>query len=463
MTDRRVLLILTHRILPASLVIAYFLLQAWRGLFVDFHHDDMMNLYHGWSEPVWRLVLAVIFPFDGVARPLANLLYRAEFLLFGFDAFKYRLTTYVILIADIALVYQVSKLLFHSRYGAYLAAMIFSFHPQMIGIYVNNGTIYDVLGTFWVLLAVMLYLTNRALWKIIVCWLLALGTKEFAAMLPFCLIAIELILWKRESPIPRLRLAILVLMCVVSAGAVKAKSSQGAFLDGEAYKPDLTPHHLGQSIRDETSELIGLTTKKLNNLWSIGIDLTPLLAALIFRRKQFLIVFAMIVGLSIPMWAIPWRGLFVYQVVLVWWAIFAAELIIKSLEFLLRANTPHLRFAAGTLTLLLAATNLLTHWRIPKKDFEGPHYGNQEIRGDLEDYEKLGLKLPRGGSILLLNDRCGTETWTPFFIARLYYHDENLRVDRVKKDQRDASIKYDAVLDLIDGHLTIVSRPAAAD
>ena len=40
-----------------AILLSYLLFWAGRGLVASFFPDDMMNLYHAWDKPVWRLFL----------------------------------------------------------------------------------------------------------------------------------------------------------------------------------------------------------------------------------------------------------------------------------------------------------------------------------------------------------------------------------------------------------------------
>lgn len=459
-------------------ILSYFLTQAWPGLLVDFQHDDVMNLYAGWSTPLPRLLWATVWPFTTVARPAGNLLYLIEFNLFGWDPLGYRVVTYTLLFVNALLVWRLAVLISRSQEVGVLSALLFCFHPKMQGLYVNNGTAYDPLAMVFYLGGLCLYVEGRQqtdslsrgrVIAIVACFVLGINAKEYVASLPFVLAAWELI----HCPPSTLRCLSLrtvttrwaspIALAVAAVLSIQAKSSVGTpFGSNAMYRPVFTVRQFFINLRYETSALFGLPDLALNTAKTVVVHAALLACAIAFRRRFFVFLLLYVLLAPVPLFFIPWRGLFAFYVALAGWSIAVAALIVFGRDWVLRhvwrrsIPSEHLWEYERVVMFGLMAWLLLANWRMPESEFRGPHYGNTEIRGDINDYQRLKLPLPKGGSLLLLNDRCDTDTWTPLFVARLFHHDRDLTVDRVKMNQRQPGKTYDIIPDLQDGHLVRV-------
>ena len=67
-----------------------------------------------------------------------------------------------------------------------------------------------------------------------------------------------------------------------------------------------------------------------------------------------------------------------------------------------------------------------------------------------------------GARILLLDDPFEKDEWTPLFIGRLLYHDQELIVDRIKMMDKKPTVEdiksYDFVLNYQTGQLKLVGK-----
>jgi hypothetical protein len=136
--------------LVSSLILTWFWLHSWRGLFAYFSNDDIMNLYWARETPLWRLVLSALVPFTTVYRPTGAVLYRCLYSLFGLQPLPFRIVFYALLLTNLMLLYKVTLAITGRRAAAALAAFLASFHSRFSDLYLNNGTIYDVLcGCFY--------------------------------------------------------------------------------------------------------------------------------------------------------------------------------------------------------------------------------------------------------------------------------------------------------------------------
>src|SRR5689334_13325263 len=88
----------TTRVVKTAVLVAiiawWFLSNAWPGILIAFHPDDVMNLHFGWRLPVRQLVLANVVPFTHVYRPAGSAVYRIVYGIAGFHPRPFRVVTY---------------------------------------------------------------------------------------------------------------------------------------------------------------------------------------------------------------------------------------------------------------------------------------------------------------------------------------------------------------------------------
>src|SRR5262245_38916236 len=96
----------------AAVVAALSLAFAGDGFRAYFTGDDMMNLYRAWADSPRELMHD--------ERPVALLVYRLLFALFGMNPLPYRLVAMSLLVANLALLYAFCFRLSGSREAAVL-------------------------------------------------------------------------------------------------------------------------------------------------------------------------------------------------------------------------------------------------------------------------------------------------------------------------------------------------------
>jgi hypothetical protein len=205
----------TRRLHPGLVrfaIAAWLLLHCWRGLLIYFSNDDIMNMYWAREISLGRLMLSVLVPFTTVYRPTGSLFYRCLYAVFGLHPLPFRIVFYELLLLSLMLLYKLVLALTGKRAAAALAAFVASFHGHYSDLYLNNGTIYDVLCACFYLGALYYYVSIRSQDRYLrpselaVLYLLAtaaLNAKEMAATLPAVLLLFELTRpwrqWSRRS------------------------------------------------------------------------------------------------------------------------------------------------------------------------------------------------------------------------------------------------------------------------
>ncbi|HWF07782.1 MAG TPA: hypothetical protein VG297_04920, partial [Bryobacteraceae bacterium] len=133
--------------LQVGLPFLLFLSLAGNGIFEFFGGDDVMNLFTYLSQPMTHWILGAIeFWSSAWYRPLGGIVHLALFHLFGFHALPFKIFLFVALCFNLILYFRVVRTLSGSSQIASWALLFCSYHAVLDGLYLDFGTIYDVLG-----------------------------------------------------------------------------------------------------------------------------------------------------------------------------------------------------------------------------------------------------------------------------------------------------------------------------
>ena len=209
------------RITPDRAVLIGLLLTAavyCQDLRYDFILDDVPLILLNSTISTWRnwkiLFLTHIFYFKESGMPIQALHYRPVFTLwlmlnrqvFGMIFPWWHLTSLLLHLGVSLLVYELGTELLKERWTAALAALLFALHPvhaESVA-YVSVST--DLLATLFMLIALLCYMRFRKqvsvpyLIAAVLAAILAMLSKETAAMLPLMLVAYEVFGEHRLTP-----------------------------------------------------------------------------------------------------------------------------------------------------------------------------------------------------------------------------------------------------------------------
>ena len=108
--------------------------------------DDLVNLTTYWHQSPATLVKEIVWYFSPSYRPLGGLLfYRPLLALAGLQPLPYRILCFVLLAGNLGLMYLAIRSIVVSSEIAAISTLIGAFHPRLVDLYWNNGTIYDIL------------------------------------------------------------------------------------------------------------------------------------------------------------------------------------------------------------------------------------------------------------------------------------------------------------------------------
>src|SRR5207247_3480443 len=116
-----------------AVIIGFFLVFAGDGLSAYFTPDDMMNLYDAWFRPLVA------------QRPAGVLFQRGIFAVFGLNPLPFRIACFLMLLANLLLLYAFCVRLSQSREVAALACLLGAYHAHLADLYYSTGTVYDLL------------------------------------------------------------------------------------------------------------------------------------------------------------------------------------------------------------------------------------------------------------------------------------------------------------------------------
>lgn len=402
------------------------------GIRAYFTPDDMMNLYGAWSSSPLA-----------ADRPVGALFYRGFFTLFGLHPMPYRLAAFALLAANLALLYGFCARLARSREVAALACLLGAYQAYLAELYYSTGTIYDLLCCFFFLLALVWYLRIRDAgglpdWRqtagLLGLYALALGSKEMAVTLPLLLVVYECIyhrarLWRQWR-------FVWLALPLTALYALRKTLGPHRMTSNPNYALDLSAHAFLSSWKHYLGDLFYSAVRF--NTFNLILLLAAMLAlAALARRREMLFAWCFLFIAMLPVAFIAPRGLFAIYMTLPGWYLYASSALTLARDGLVRGFP---RFAAAfgvrpeqaALFLLVAALLIPAHLRERPTGKVWVPETHAMVRNVIQPLTARYPTMPRGASVLFLDDPYPKDEWMLTFIFRLVYRDNQIRVDRVK-------------------------------
>jgi hypothetical protein len=435
------------RVAVGAFIAAWFIAQSWRGMLVDFTEDDLMNMYFAWVLPLPRLLIGNLTPFTSVYRPVGTAFYRVLYDLAGFHPLPFRMAAYVLMLVNIWLVYRLAAAITGSLETGALCALIFSFHKRLFGLFVNGGTIYDILCCTFFCLAFLAYVSARRRGKFPLAFIglyaLALNSKEMAAALPAIVLIYELVYWgipKSWTWIwDRRAIWIAALITVV---AFRMKTALGSSFFGiHDYDRIFTADRYFSTMAPLVAQLFYLGEDALGRV-AMGLVILALFAiAALARNRAMMLGAAILVLAPLPVNFITYRGFFVMYIPLMGWAVWASAAMMTA-----RPRVPFAVLLAGAAAVIFFAQERREVWSFAIVDQNQARI--RAMRRQMAD-----IQIPKSGRVLLLRQPFDAGSYDALFLIRLAKHDPDIAVDVGQK-----SGKYDVVLDYRDGRFLAVNE-----
>jgi hypothetical protein len=470
--------------LAALFIASFFLFFTWRGLFLYFTGDDLMNLYGYWSKPVSSLVKANIFFWTPFYRPFGGVIYRTLFAIFGFNPFPLYVLYFAAQLLNLWLAYMVFTKIGGTKEIGAIATLLYCFHGKLDYLYYNAGSMYDVFCFEFYFLALLIYLKARVqnrllgVWGTIgflACLICSVNSKEMGATLPVIVLLYELIFHPPDFRSLRVllrwcfregRAALLGGLCVLAY--IPAKLGANGIAQESAYVPSYTltrwledtGNYLADLLYRNNSALpLGVTP--LSPLQVAGFYATLIVIALWMRSRVvwFGVVFFVIALL--PVSFIPARVGFVLYLPLAGIALATAVCVVRFKDSLWRLIAEALDrrvtpAGVATSVVLFLATALVIGTIDYRNWPPAPDPNYSPYKNTIAELSRLYPTLPHGSKLLFAHSAVDYN-WDLVFLLRLYYRDTDLWLTELNgpEAQRiplNRLPHYDHVFDYANGH-----------
>jgi hypothetical protein len=445
-------------VVGALLICVYFLVLAGRGLTAGFTTDDLVNLSTYSNQSPAALVKANVLYFSPFYRPLGGLLfYRPLFALAGFHPFPYRLFCFVFLIGNLGLLYLAIRSITRSSEIAALSTLIGAFHPRLVDLYWNNGSIYDILCFTFYFGALAYYARARRTGPVanlrdtatfLALYVAALDSKEMAVTLPVLLVLYELIYFPPTKFSSReigkwtwanCRLSALAGIMTVPYIWIKL-TAQSPFGQLSSYHPEIT---LRQYLSAYGAYLDALLYRDhwFGETQTAVLLVAMLVVALLLRSRHLAFAWSIAVVSFLPIAFIPLRAAYALYIPLAGWTWYVAALLVSVRDILVSSRKSIGAVQMRQVALfLLALVLLLRAYRVQRLRMYGElTLGQPVIRSVLAELDRLHPTLPLGTRLLAINDPL-PHPYELLLLLRLYFHDGTLQVDH--RDSNDLQHSY---------------------
>jgi hypothetical protein len=461
---------------------AWFVFAIRGGLDSQLSGDDVMNLHYYWSRPWSALLKANMFFWSSFFRPAGGLFYRCVYALWGLDPLPFRIVELVLLCVNFGLLAAVVHQLTGSRWCALVALLAIGIHPTFSTIYVDNGSIFDILAytCCWGAFAWYVHLRQKGRlpgvpgMALLLClFAAALDSKEISVALPAAVALYELVwnpptdwkptaLWRwicHEG-----RYAAIGAVFAVAYTIGKRYGPQSMF-DVAGYRPHYSVAAYFQSQAHFLQELV-YRPVTISAWQSAALLAVMAVLAALSRRRCLVWGLGFILAGVLPLAFIPERGGYAYYVPSVGCAVYGTGLLDWLLE-VLTGRRIRLRRAAQAVLLALLFV-VLAPWQ--RKWIEMHAHASHDMQGRFQErfqryQDQIRALIPaprKGARILLLSDADERDDFGIYMLLRLTYNDPSLEAYRMKvlneyHAQVDRS-SYDYVLDWVDGRFVLVGR-----
>lgn len=410
----------------AACVLATFWRFAAHGLQAQFMPDDLMNLHRAVRLPASQFLAETIQPWSGTWRPFGFLVEKWMYLAFGFNPAPYHAVQLALLLVNIGLGSLLAWKLSNSGITAAFTAFLFCHHAYFSDLYLNSGTIFDVLALTLAIVALLLYLDRPRPSPlrgcvILLLALLALKVKEIALFLPVAMWGYELLLnpnregwWK--SPCAW---AVTLLSAIFALGIL---FGGGEMMANPDYRARLTP----VLFLERWAHYLGWLTYHPAKVTSLQAALAlgaGTLVAVLFRDAVLRWSWLLLMLAPLPVLVITPRSFYAFYIPYLFCAIFVARLIERLAG---RRAIP-----AAVLFAVLVPVLWKQH-RIVRQRAES-WYGIavEELRPALTLLPPQAHTWPAKSSILFLEDPYPPGDYTLHFVVNLARGDMSLGVFRM--------------------------------
>jgi hypothetical protein len=418
-------------------ILLFFLFFSYHGLASYFTFDDGTTIYAAlklFDHSLARDLLDVATVFTKAFRPLTALFWRPLYAIFGFHPLPYRIVVHLLLTFNIWLVYLWARRLNASREVGAFAALIFCYNASMLDLFYNTCLVGDVTCFLFYGLAFIAYLRDRRL-ATIVCFLLALDSKEQAVTLPGMLLLYDVLFRRRE-----LSKRWMLPAAMLAADLVYLRIKVSDMSQNPDYNPHVTAGWVLKNLAHYVEQLLYFPENSITILWAVAILSGALAAAFALRRREAIFGVLFFVATLIPIAVIQPRAGYAAYIPYFGMALTIGGLLAGVRTKLLGDRGPVPVFVA--VALVIGWVHIVN--RMPGIGYY--EWSNPPIIALMDGFEQNIPEFPPGARILLTGDKWDPD-WGPMFLVRLLYNDHSVWVDRPKNLGREPDpMAYDAVV-----------------
>lgn len=447
------------QIAGALFLLAYFLFFAIDGLWAHFAPDDAMNIQHYWIRGVPQLIRAQFEFFSSYLRPMGGLYYLPLFHLAGFHPLPYRAVALFIIGLNVVFFYSFARSVSGSYRIAWLASVLFCFHPKVMDIFYSNAVIYDVLCFCFYFAALACYARIRARgllpnWRqtavVLLLYICALNSKEMAVTFPVTLALYELLF----HPPPRFAPKAFLIAGFLTAAYIAGKTlGPDPLIAMPGYRPVFTLEKFMHSVTENIQTLFYLSHRFGSKQLLLS---SAALLAFARLRKSAYVAFCVLFALSseLPI-AFIGRAGSCLLIPLAAWAMLVAAVVwaLADLTALAFARTRARSLVAPALVAVFVFMNA-RHVLSEKRRIRPILLKEQQTTWRvIQELQAVRIGPKPGSTIAILNDPF--VDWDMLFLAQLRFRDPSLNFYLPRKTPLPATeiAKMDYLFDYRDGKL----------
>jgi hypothetical protein len=393
-------------------VVVYFFTKCPVALQADWTHDDLMNCFRAFETP-YSVILSDLVTFwrpTGLYRPLGELWYKLIFDQVGMAAAPWRWVVVANLIVNALILGHLGFRLSGSLAFGLAATAVASFHTYWAHLYLNTGTIFEILAYSFVYGTLVFWVEFRERWwclpATVVLFVLGLNCKESAIVAAVYLFFYEVI-WFRRIP-----WKLCAVLGVISLAFIIGRvNGEGGISSIGQYRPT---YNFATYLERYRGYMAPLVLWKDAPLWGcLLLGLVPL----VFRSKLGLFTAVLFPFGILPLAFVPDRGLEGVS-------ISCGALAFTLAGFVLWIPSERWRLAGAVGVWLAVGT-----WMPGQKSLDGWDKEYREIRGFHEGLVKLVPNMPSRVQIRFESEPfAGDNTWASWFATRLAYRDLTLDI-----------------------------------
>jgi hypothetical protein len=420
-----------------------FLCLAGNGITEFFGGDDLSNLYIYLGHPFGHWLMGLVrFWSSAWYRPLGGIVYLALFGTFGFNPLPFKILLFIVLLLNMLLFYHVARRLGGSARIASWALLLCSYHAAFNGLYLNFGTIYDVLGYSFYFLSLLGYIRwvschgvarVTGLIAILLSYIAGLCCKEMVVTLPLVLFAYGALLtdrpgterwrWPVKSGLP-----VLLSSAIAVIYTLGKLTGPDTLANNAQYAPHVSLNQFATISAHYMREIFHLHSHPPAPAAALWIFAGLLALACVLRSRLMIFCACSIVMTQLPVSFMAPRGAFVVYIPFAFWGLYLSALVNRALALFRRREIEFGCYFATAVVLVMV--------NLREKTVYDPIFTDQASAYEAfsKQLDAWNVHLSPSGRVLLINDPFPADWigWDPLFLLNVRANTTGAIVNRMK-------------------------------